>query len=612
MHKTKWILMVGLVIMSSIMGGCGFFAQDDHKTSLAVNEAVYDQGSPVPAVGFDESQSITLAVKKVVGGKNTFVPVKDGDYLDPGKYTLGITATPRTVKGEAMAERVFVSDGGGDYQVEAQYDQGKKMYVADFKLIGADYFLITPILVQVIYSDGKASKAKFLVTTAKNLGAPYGSLVDRGMSVTVSKAFLGTLPAIVNPMIAQQVGSSAIKINNIYPANNATGKDQDGVVGIDVAGIKCEIILNDMKQDSSGQISRGLYIGIEDVSGGTMSNGLEAITGVFANLFLKGLKINNIPTMALGLGLSDLTKGLMDQPGGLSIPGLALPPVDLGLALDSTLFLDIKGYPAETTSDFAVLGGALYVPDNADVTKDANGYYVWPTVTTDAYDTMIDVGMGTIKDSGTDIGVAISQYNINQMLQGLMKNLTVTVKDINKMAALFSPKVKTDKLDLNVTINPKGMAVDFVTRRVVANDIKLFLVESGEVNGTVAELSLDISMVFDVAFRMDGGKLIMEMSVEPMEDRSHMHVMKDETGLDSLDHGKFIPIIFQYLAGGQNKLTIPLPLSDFGIIPRSGVTPGKMVTDNFGNCFLGMAVSGIDMTKLSSGGAGCFIDTATR
>jgi hypothetical protein len=294
---------------------------------------------------------------------------------------------------------------------------------------------------------------------------------------------------------------------------------------------------------------------------------------------------------------------------------LNLPPVDLGIGLDATLYLNLLGYPSETTSDFAVLGGALYVPDNADVSKDASGYYVWPEVSDDAYDTMMDVGMGNIRTSATDIGVGLSQYNINQMLAGLMKNLEVKVKDINQVAALFGPKVKGDAVDLEVTINPHGIAVDFATRRIVANDVKLLLVESGKVNGPVAELSLDLSMEFDVAFRMESGKLMMVLSITPMEDRCHMHVMKDETGLEALDHGKFVPIIFQYLAGGQRTLTIPLALSDFGIMPRGGVTPGTLTTDEYGNCFLSMATSGIDMDKISaltSGSAGCFIDTVKR
>ena len=606
----RWLAWVVCLVLS----GCGFFAQDeDEEGAVAQLEEVYEVGSPVPAVGFEQSQAITLSVLRGEGEEAAFVQVADGDYLAPGRYTMGVTVTPRTVKGERMSERVFLGDGGWDYNVEATYDQDRQMYVAEFKLIDPNYFLITPILVQVIYGDGKASKAKFLVTTAKDLGASYGNLVDRGMSVSVSKAFLGTMPPIINPIIAKYMGTSAIKVNTITPANNGTGKAKEGVVNVDAGGIKFDVILNDT---NSAGTSRGLYIGVEDVSGGTASNGLEVLTNVFANLFLKGLKISNIPTMALGLGLGDMVAGMLSSSEGMSIPGLNLPPVDLGVSLDATLYLNLLGYPAETTSDFAVLGGALYVPDSADVSKDANGYYVWPAVSEDAYDTMMDVGMGNIETSATDIGVGLSQYNINQMLAGLMKNLKVTVKDINQVAALFGPKVKGDKVDLEVTINPKGIAVDFPTRRVVANDVKLLLVESGKVNGRVAELSLDLSMEFNVVFSEENGKLIMALSITPMEDRCHMHVMKDETGLEALDHGKFVPIIFQYLAGGQSTLTIPLALSDFGIKPRTGVTPGTLTTDEFGNCFLSMATSGIDMDKIaaltSGGAAGCFINTATR
>ena len=116
-------------------------------------------------------------------------------------------------------------------------------------------------------------------------------------------------------------------------------------------------------------------------------------------------------------------------------------------------------------------------------------------------------------------------------------------------------------------------------------------------------------MVFDIDFRVEEGSLFMDVSVEPIEDRCHMHVMKDESGMTSLDHGKFVPIIFEYLSGGDSMLTIPVPLSDLGFVPREDVTPGAMAVDKNGNFYLSMAIESIDLDKMNSNG-GCFIGDA--
>ena len=609
---------VALMAVIVTLSGCGFATDNNHKNTLAKDESVYEIGSPVPAEGFNELQIITLSVfKKGASGKSRYVEIVDGEYLTPDSvYSMAVTVPKRTVDGEELDQRVFISDGGWSdvdgNRVEAVYDAEKDMYLADFNLSGPDQFLITPLLVQVIGSDGKAAKAKFLVTTQDELAASYGNLVDRGFCMTLSKKFLASLPDLINPIMDEQFGSKIIKVNSISPANNGSGKKTNGIINVNAAGVSFDVILNDSVVNSSGEVTRGLYVGVEDVSSGTMGNGLEILMGIFTDLFFKGLRISDIPMTALGMGLGPMIDSVMtSSEEGLSIPGLNIPELEIAVDLDSTIYLNLKGYPEETTSGFAVMGGSMYVPDNDDVIKNSKGYYLWPEVSVDTYDTMIEDGMDTIMDNATDIGMVLSQYNINQMLQALMKNLNVEVKSINTQVALFSPKVKTDNLDLVVMINPKGIAVDFPTKRVVANDVKLLLIESGEVNGPVSELSLDLTMVFDVVFRMDGDSLFMDLSVEPIEELCHMHVMKDESGMTSLDHGKFVPIIFQYLGGGGSTLTIPVPLSDLGIVPRKGVTPGTVTVDDYGNCFLSMAVSSIDATKLSSGG-GCFIETAVK
>lgn len=605
MKNARFNLIIFAVFMCAPITGCGFYSNDNHTETRAEDESIYQAGNPVPALGFRDSQSIVLYVK---GADGAFTKVEDGAYLERGTHTFGVTVTPRTVNGATMGQVVQISDGGWveEKYVEASYDADRKMYLADFTLEGP---LSAPILIQVIYPDKKASKAKFVVTIAQDLAAPDGALVDRGLSVTLSDDFLHTLPSAVNTLLAEQLGS--IKIRDIAPADNTSaGKAADGVLNVDVMGVKCDVILNDTSRNLNGSTTRGLTVGIEDVTGGTAGNLLELITGAFAKLFLRKLNIDNIPVMALGFPLNSLVTGMMSS-SALPIGDMLPEGMSLDVALDSTLFLNLKGYPAETTADFAVLGGALYVPDNDDIAKDKDGNLLWPEVTLDSYITGIDKdSLAIIESTGTanptDIGVALSQYNLNQMLQGLMKGLRITIPSINKSFALFSPKVAGDNVDLVLTINPKGMAIDFTTQTIVVNDVELLMVESGAVNANVAELSLDLTLLFEASIAAD--KLALNVSVRPDQDYSHMHVMKDDAGLGALDHGRFIPVIFQYLSGGEDALSLSIPLDGLGLKARAGVASNGAITmDDKGNCFMGMAVGGLDASKLPT--SGCFIAT---
>ena len=600
------LAFVALVVMT--LYGCGFDSESDHTSDLAIDESIYDYGSPVNAVGFKDSQTIELYVKQTgSNGNSSFVKVTNGMFLEPGTYTFGVTATRRKVNGVTSGQRVFISDGGWNFQVEATYDATQKMYVADYKIMGIDMYLTTPVLVQVIYDDEKASKAKFIIRTNSTLQASYGTLVDRGLSITMSKAFLHTLSEMMNPIIAEQI--SGITINDIYPADNSDGKDPNGVLGMDMVGMKCEIILNDT-YTSGGEVVRGLSIGVEDVGAGTYNTYLETIVAVFANTLLTNLRLSNIPVMALGYELDTMITDLSGST--LPVTGcdlIALLTMDM--SLDVPILMNLKGYPSETTTDFAVLGGAIYVPKSEDVMMDENGSMLWPSVTVDPTDTGMAAGMSNIMDNDTDIGMAISQYNINQILPELLSGMNITIKDIYSVLKAFAPNDARDTLDLVLKLNPEGIALDFSTQRMTANDVTIELVESGPaVNATIAELSVDMTMLIDGTLSNTDGNLMLNLTIEPIEDVCRMHVMKNDAGggMNLLDHGRLIPIIFKVLSGGSNVLSLSVPLSDLGITPRADGAAGKVVFDNAGNCFLGMACSGMDISKLSSGG--CFIDTA--
>jgi len=55
MGQEKRIRWLTWLFCAVFLSGCGFFAQDDdEETSVAQLEGVYEVGSPVPAVGFEE------------------------------------------------------------------------------------------------------------------------------------------------------------------------------------------------------------------------------------------------------------------------------------------------------------------------------------------------------------------------------------------------------------------------------------------------------------------------------------------------------------------------------------------------------------------------------
>lgn len=602
MGSKRSCLIVLAAIFCVALAGCGFF-DSDHDEDLAVDESVYETGHGVPAVPYDEAQTIELYRQEITDGRTSYVKIANGDYLAVSApytvYTLGVKVTARSKDGEVMDQRVFLGDGGWEYQVEAVYDEEWRMYVADFKFLPSDTFLTHPVLVQVIYSDGLASKEKFILHTRNDLAAASGMLVDKGLGVSLSADFLHRLAPVVSAILEEQ--GVGLTIADLAPADNASGGAQ-GVIRADLGILSCDLILDDTYTPLFGQETRALALGVEDIAGGTPDNLLELIGSAFFGLFFKDLQLQGIPIMALGFNLADLMSGLTGSDDGTN----SLLSMLSGLQIDSSLFLNLYGMPAETSAGFATIGGALYAADPADVATDDDGNLLWPAVTVDATDTGID--MALLRDGQTDVGLALAQYNLNQVLPQVAKGITLTIKAIQELVPMFAPSDPDNDLDLTLTINPAGMAIEMTqtTQRIAINDIRLLFVEAGEPQ---AELSLDLTLNFAVSFRTDGaGAGYMDLTITPVDELCFIHVMKDNLDLVMFDHSRFVPMIFQGFSGGSDSLTVPIALSDMGIQPRTGAAPGQVQYDEHGNCFLGLAVGGLDADKLPV--SGCFIAAA--
>jgi hypothetical protein len=600
MGKNRLSLVVSISFMLATLIGCGF--SDNHETQLAKDESVYQTGNGVKAVNFNDAQFIELFMKDSEG---TFEKVANGDYVEPGKHTLGVTVTPRKVNGSILDQRVFVSDGGWEYQVEAQYDEARKMYVCDFKFLASDYYLTHPVLIQVIYPDGRASKEKYVLHTVADLAAKPGWLVDKGLGLTLSDDLLTKMKPVFSSLLP------GMEVQELSPAVNATGGDK-GILHIDLGSLAFDLILDDTYTPQGGQETRALNIGLEDITGGTppFDSLRQAIASAFINLFFKNLNLQGIPVMAVGFNLGDLLQGLGGSDGGSEDP---LAGLLTGLKIDSTLFLNLKGMPEMNDMDFAVIGGGLYAVESKYVKKDESGNLLWPTVVVDTYDTQMD--LSRIKNDSTDLGLALAQYNLNQMLPEMMKGLQLTIPAINKMVPMFTPAKPGEDLDLTLKINPAGIAIDMINdeknprpKRIVINDIRLTFVEVGIPQ---SELSMDLTLNLDVGFPPEDPKThtispVLTITITPVDELCFIHVMKDNLGMDMFDHSTFVPMIFSGLAGGGGDVKVSISLSDLGIQPKSN--PGYVEFDEKGNCFLGLAVDNLDTSKLPIGG--CFITTA--
>jgi hypothetical protein len=139
---------------------------------------IYDPGAPVRAVKYNESENITLYQDTGDG----YLKILNGSVV--AKNTMAKLAVK--VEGGAYTDgRVFLSNGL-EYQVEAK--QENELYTCDY-FIGPDQLLV-PILVQVIYPNGYASKEKFILRTCA--GAKDNQLILDGIDIFVGKDILAT------------------------------------------------------------------------------------------------------------------------------------------------------------------------------------------------------------------------------------------------------------------------------------------------------------------------------------------------------------------------------------------------------------------------------------
>ncbi len=543
---------------------------------------------PVKAVSYDAQAAIKLYIKDDAA-EGGFRALANGDYVEPFEQTIGITVSPRQ-----DGEKVYVSNGS-TYTEEAFINESG-MYVCSFNFeYNKMAYLAQPVLIQAIYKDGYASKKKYVLATRKDYRAGDGILVEPGLVISVGKNVFGGLSAAVGGLLGEDA-----TVNAFSPADNSTGSKK-GVMHLEVDGL----ISGDMiVMDTDGDDVRGVNIAFEDAT----------VTNIPILKKLLGILINDKPLLSLGPVAFDLG-AMLGGLGGEDSEGDLLASILGGLDIDKQLFFNAYGIPEATTTDYAVLGGGLYIAEGDTLSTDEAGEYLFPIVTEDySRDTIDREG---VKTGDHDMGVALSHYNLNQVLGGIAKKLVVELPAAALPIPLAIPAMDPGNSQIvKVTINPAGLNIDLAaypgTATPARMDILDMRMEYYQNDDAMWVMSFDISLALAIGLSTDGkGGLSLDLALTPLDVPSfnNCHVMKDRMGIGMFDNSTFVALLFEALAemtGGApgDPFMIGLPLDSFGLIPAEGVDPGVITYDDKGNCFMNLALSNIDAGGL------CFISSA--
>ena len=651
-----------LVLVLAIMAGCG---RGGPSNPVAGNENVYNPGEPVNAVRYSEAATITLLrddgnglvqIYKDVG--NGLLPIFDPNStlqhprnVVPGDalVTLGVKVEGGTTdeNGMPIKGRVFFSNGASDdaaYQVEAKLVETSKnppsyIYACEYHMPSSDNLLV-PILVQIIYPNGYASKEKFVLRTFAGASRVYNLALEGVLGATdliTDKLVRDGLDVMVGSEIlksAKGLELSGILIESLIPAK-APGRENG-----------CVLYL----EGQMGNLPIKVNLGIDDGIG-NMGTTAEVLPNLF--LLLGG-------TLPMEMGITQMS--LAEMLGGLAGDFGA----DMsGLKLDSKpLFIDVHGLPDATTDDVATLDLGLFMapnpPKNIDPdTKAVNEEQPWlfPTqdnskdlagadnVSVSVYpnntDTHpkkiltpadVEILLGNdVAEQAKSLGANLSMDNLSQFVSTLLDG-SVTVDAAKLPIPLAIPNYSGNpgpavEQKMNISFNKEGIAFDFRfgTPMLTLNDMRMEYLENGAPKW---QMSLDMTFALDVGSHNitlgrdpvtgeEGDEQsFLDIYLTLIPARAHCHVMKDNLGIGIFDHSTFVVSLVEKL--GEMLPTLPLPIpgtvmasinmSDLGFILSNDINiKASAKTDAAGRCFLKMVTKEADLKEAGL----CFIDTAS-
>jgi hypothetical protein len=528
---------------------------------------IYDPGAPVKAVKYDEAATITLYHDTGSG----YLQIFNGSVVTKNIMTkLGVK-----VEGGTYADgRVFLSNGLG-YQVEAKQENG--LYTCDY-FIGSDQLLV-PILVQVIYPNGYASKEKFILRTCA--GAQDNQLIRDGTDIFVGKDILAT---------AQGMKLKGYTINKMTPSRQSSrSSPQNAVIYTELS-------------DSLLNINNDF----------AMDDGIADNTTAFVSPLLRFNVLFGIPAMNLGTASMSLSEKFgnlaFDISGDMS-----------GLNLSTkTTYLDIHGLPNATSDAFMAMDVGVFMTENTSafpsgVTLYSNNDITHPKLNLASTDVQQLFETDDPDVLAKCVGVNLSMDNLTQIIEELLKgSITFDVANFpisTILSVLGITTVSGKDQKIRVTFNPEGIAFDFRTSTpmLILDDLRMEYIENGVPMWMMSldmtfglAISSHIETVTDPATGQILEKSSLDVHISLVPGSSRCHVMKDDQGIGLLDHSNLVESLIEALgkklfSSADADLMFSINMENYGL----SLSDAK-ARSGAGRFFLKMVTTESDLKKTLS------------
>lgn len=600
MKKFMGLIFSVCLVLGVVLQGCG---GDSLDNPINVPAGIDDMS--ISAVSYEDVATITLGLRNNDG---TLTRLVNGDVVGSGVKNLCIDVSPRR-----NGERVFVSDGGTRITEAVLNRNG--LYECRFAFSSREYNAC-PLLIQVLYENGLASKKKVVLATNTRFKAGRGRLVRHGMGVVIGEDLLAGMKKSVAALFSEALETQGIVVNEFAPADNSDPESgQEGVFYTDIT-VPASALLD---------VIPGMGENLAELSGPF----LERIT----------------PTLKMDLGLNDMedeVRGMFFTLEDLHFRRLplplstrfSLPPVALdlrgilgslnsaddfpanilaGIDLDKFLFVNVSGRPEDTTAAYAALGAGLYISEGRDVENSLH----FPDVVEDKTHGKPELDP-ILPEGDFNMGMALSFYNLNQVLESVATGLIIPLEATSFPIPLAIPnRMPGTRQIIEVTPNPKGILVDLNPDGSVRMDIMDLQMEYIEGIDAKWQMSLDLVLKLGLDLRADArGGLSLAVTMQPVETRCHTHVMKDNIGIGIFDKSDFIMTMFKTLSGMTSgngdkvqetaAISMEIPLDSY-VKPRlDAETAGNITLDETGNCYMRFAADRIETGDL------CFISHAAQ
>lgn len=565
-HLWNSIKILSVIMVFSVLVSC---SGSDGSGGSAGGESIYDPGASVPARGYSDSCPIELLIRDASGH---FGAVHDGMYVQPGTRRLAV----RVEGDQATIDRVFISDGGV-YQVEA-LGEGD-LYACDFDI--RDTRLYNGVLVQVIHTDGRASKEKVVFRTTTE-GMDEQLILD-GIGMMVSQDLLDgsrdQVEEVIDGMLTAMFACIEDQDGGII-SHVSYGDGNPGTVDIDIQTLEAvqvdaypaavlhigltvrdvdlsavAIYGQDLVSTTNNDLEVDAHVALEDLlddgTRGLVLNLLDSTAVSFTDDFFlrpvvedaisSGLTvIEQLPLAADIQELADAIGSRMPMTVTIGDTEVDLDELfgNLELDLDRYLFVDVYGLPEETSANALALGAGLLATDYEEAGSPDGGGSAAPAVDPEAafmdmFSAMVDEAFAEIKDDYDGLVTTLSYGDGNPdtddiaidslSFQGSGTANTKTVRARFTISDVDLRAISLFGISLITTKN-NDLAIDVTCRLTYRR------------TGGVDEVLLDVLSVDDVDFdeRFLGDCVVEDLVARDIEDLDTFAIAIDDM-LDGID-----------------------------------------------------------------------------